>query len=372
MTDTPTRRGFLKLGAVGIASTTTAGLAGCSAITGGDDGGSSPLSVVPEGVTSVAYADLQGMLEDEALTELLNELLELASEEFAYTGPTTKEGLLEDIRAESDLDPAGLDEAIIYASAPDASGTPTPDPTNQYAATWFTAEWEESELIGEMEGPGSDLESSEYEGHTIYESTAEYDETAVAILAEGEFVIGTGQAARDAVDVTEGNMESVGSALTEPYSSVRSGLFKAATIVPDERLPDEPVDEGGVSVDPEQLADVDSSVIVGYHEGETLGTKATIQATDTDAAEDLAAIIDGAIATGENTVESEELAGALDAVSVEQSESTITLQYESDVETISALMAALVAEYKRLTGIGIETSEEDTRTTRTYPIPLAP
>lgn len=370
MTDTPTRRSFLRLCTLGAAAGLSASAAGCSAVTGGDGGDSSPLSVVPANVTSVAYADVGGMLEDEALTELLNELLGLASEEFAYTGPTTKQGLLEDIRADSDLDPEALDEAIIYASAPDASATPTPDPTNQYAATWFTAEWEESALIGEMEGPGVELDQTEYEGHTIYESTSEYSETAVAVLADGEYVIGTSEAARDAIDVNEGTMDSVGPALTEPYDSVRSGLFKAVSIVPDDRLPDEPVEEGGVNIDPEQLADIDSSVIVGYHEDETLGMESKMQATDADAAEDLAAIIDGAIATAENTVESEEVATALDAVSVEQAESTISIGYESDVETLSRLMAELVAEYKRLVGGGMRRSEEGTETSRTYPIPL--
>lgn len=356
MNERTTRRRFIKIGALTSVAGALSGIAGCSELPfgNGENGDSSAMSVVPEGVTSVAYADVAGMLEDEAIERLLNEFLELANEESAYDAPTTKEELIEDIREETDLDPTGLVESLVFGKAPDLSTTP--ESAMQYGGAWFTADWSESALVEELESSGSELIESEYAGHTIYESASEFSESSLGVLSGGEYILATGNATKDVIDVWEGNMNSVGSELTNPYSSVRSGLFKAASTIPEDRIPDESIGGNGVELRPELIAKVQNAAISGYRDNDRMGMESLIETDSSDAADDLASILDGAVAVMENAVASEELSSTLDSVTVEQIESSVSIGYESDVDTISNLIGELVSEFKRVGDPGVVAS----------------
>ena len=352
MTERTTRRGFLRIGAAAAVTGPIAGLSGCSSVPGVGDGGSggsaNALDVIPEGVTAVAYTDVGGMLEDEAVERLVNKLLELAAEEEGYTGPTTTAEWIQQIQDQSDLDPTEMDEAITFGKAPDVSGEETPAPADQYGGMWFTTGWSEDDLVGVMSQQGTQFEEGEYEGHTVYEPASEFGQTWLGVIEGGEFVLGTEDAIEETIDVADGNMDSVGSDLRDAYSSVRSGLFKAATTVPEDKLPEDSTDAGGVEVDPARIAQVESGATVAYHDGDQVGMEAAMTARDSDAAEDVRDILAGARATAENAAESEELAAELDAVSVEQDGESVTIGYENSTDAAVELLGAIVEELRAM------------------------
>jgi hypothetical protein len=354
MTGKTTRRGFLRIGAAAATAGTLAGLSGCSSVPGmggGDSGGSSEaLAVVPADVTAVGYMDVGGMLEDGAVESLLNKALELAAEEESYAGPTTMSEWIQQIRDRTDLDPTKMGEAISFGKAPDVSGgmTQTPAPGDQYGGLWFTTDWSEDDLVGVMTQQGTQFEEGEYAGHTLYEPTSEFGQSWMGVIEEGEFVLGTEAAAKETIDVADGNMDSVGSDLTDPYSAVRSGLFKVASTVPEERLPDESTSAGGVEVDPERIAQVESGAAVAYHDGDNVGMEAAMTAEDGNAARDVRDILAGIRATAENTVASDELAAEIDAITVERDDTSITMSYENSTEAAVELLGVIVEELRAM------------------------
>jgi hypothetical protein len=356
MTERTTRRGFLRIGATVATTGALAGLSGCSSVPGvgdggdGDGGSENTLDVVPADVTAVAYMDVGGMLEDGAVEQLMNKLLELAAEEEGYAGPTTTAEWIQQIQDQTDLDPTQMEEAITFGKAPDVSGgmTRTPSPGDQYGGMWFTTGWSEDDLVGVMSQQGTQFEEGEYEGHTIYEPTSEFGQTWLGVIEEGEFVLGTEDAVKETIDVADGNMDSVGSDLRDAYSSVRSGLWKVATTVPEDNLPDESTNAGGVEFDPARIAQVDSGAAVGYHDGDQVGMEAAMTAQDSDAAEDVRDILAGARAAAESAVESDELAAELDAVSVEQDGESITIGYENSTDAAVELLGTIVEELRAM------------------------
>lgn len=352
MTENTTRRGFLRIGATVAATGTIAGLSGCSSVPGLGDGGSGgsaeALDVIPADVTAVAYMDVGGMLEDEAVERLMNTLLELAAEEEGYTGPTTTAEWIQQIQDQADLDPKEMGEAITFGTAPDISGMETPAPTDQYGGMWFTAGWSEDELVGTISENVAQFEEGEYASHTVYEPPSGLDQSWLGVIEEGEFVLGTEDAIKETIDVADGDMDSVGSDLRDAYSSLRSGLFKVATTVPEDKLPEESTNTGGVEVDPARIAQVESGATVAYHDGDQVGMEAAMTAEDSNAAEDVRDILAGARATAENTVASDELAAELDAISVEQDGESVTISYENATDAAVELLGTIVEELRAM------------------------
>jgi hypothetical protein len=392
-----TRRRFLRLGGAMLTVGVTAGAAGCTGDSGdggngngngnggngngnGDNGGGgeSTLDVVPSGATSVTYADVGGMIEDDTVGELLNEVLDAGSQTTPAGEdiPESKDEVLEEFENESGLDPTEMGETVGFGKTPDVTETPTPGmpggptgPLSQYGATWFTAGWSEDDLVSAIEEneEGVELVAGEYNGYTTYEAPSETDtgmtETPafggqqpaepsevgmMGVIEDGEYVIGTEEAVTDALDVAAGDMDAVGEDLRNAYTSVPDGLAKAASSapeLPDDSVPQRTVGEDGPALDQDRLEELQTgAMVVDTSDGE-LSMEASMRAGTEEAAGHVVEVLDGAIASTKKNIEDEELASKLDDISIDRDGQNVSVAYSNDVEGLKQIIDMIEEMY---------------------------
>jgi hypothetical protein len=359
------------------------GLAGCGGDSGdgGGDGGNGgggdadSLDVVPASATSVTYADVGGMIQDDTVGDFLSEVFSTAGEQEEYDGPADREEMLDEIEAETGLDPREMGESVGFSKTPETPGTATPGPdeieqtATQYSGTWLTAGWSEDDIVAAIESEAEqfELESSEHNGYTVYEPVPAGDETAaddgspasgmesenpparMGVIADGEYVTGTQAAVEDALDVAAGDTNSAGDELRNVYSGVRGGLLKMASTVPEnlpqDSLPQGTVGEGDVDVQPERLEEIEGGALVFYTDGGGMSMSASMTAESEESAGHVVEIIDGAIASTKRNVEDEDLAAKLDDISVEQDGQSVSVDYANDMASISEIIDLIAEEF---------------------------
>jgi hypothetical protein len=363
------------------------GLAGCGG-DGGDGGGdgggngggdADTLDVVPEGATSITYADVGGMIEDDTVGDFLTEVFSTAGEQEDYDGPADREEMLDDIEEQTGLDPREMNEAVGFSKTPETPGTATPGPdeieqtATQYSGTWLTAGWSEDGIVAAIESQSGqfELESSEHSGYTVYEPVPAGEETPpsgvesetpparMGVIADGEYVTGTEEAVKDALDVAAGDTNSATDELRDVYSGVRGGLLKMASTVPEnlpqDSLPQGTVGEGDVEIQPERLEELQGGALVFYTDGSDMNMSASMTAESEESAGHVVEIIDGAIASMKRNVENDDLAAKLDDVSVEQDGRSVSVDYANDLASISEIIDLIAEEFPETPSPGTST-----------------
>ncbi len=412
MTRDRTRRRFLRFGGVTLAGAVTIGLAGCSGDGGSADGNGNGngngndtgdmggLDVVPAGASSVAYADVAGMIADGTVEEFLNEVFSTAGEGADSEGPTSEKEFLDGFEDETGLNPRDIKEMVGFGRTPESVTTATP-PAGQleqtvmeYSGTRITTGWSETDLVSAIEGAGEKItvESDTYNGYTVYQPSTSEDDTGTAtaedsiedpdpedgtensdsmratvvpdvemespdvrlgVVADGEYVFGTSAAVEDALDVAAGDEDSLAGDILNTYDGVRDGLLKMASSTPEElpaeSIPDEPIGESGVEIDPTRLEGIQDIALVVYTDGDEMGMAVSMNADTEEAAGHVVEILDGAIATLKQNVESEDLAAELDAVSVEQDGGSVGVGYANDIATITDMINMIGQEFPAMT-----------------------
>jgi hypothetical protein len=346
----------MKISGAVVAAGATAGLAGCSANNpiGGDSGGSSSteaLNVVPADATSVNYVDVAGMIEDGNVELLMNTALDIAEDEQpSYDGPGDKEDVLDEIEDSSGLDPRELDEAMAFTEAPDASAITGDEEFDPYTATWFTAEWDEDDVVDAVEDGGTELgEPDDDEAPKIYPpEDEEFGQTYMGVIEDGEYVFGTENAVEDAIDVSTGDEDSAGDELTNAYGSVQSGLMKQATTVPDQSIPTDSIDEE-VNFDPVVLTEINGSALSIYSSDEQVGMEMSVSTESEDAAKDMRDIVAGMIAASQQAVGDDDLRQEVESIqdSIETDGSTVSMSYENSAETVADLIEETLNELQQ-------------------------
>jgi len=344
-----TRRRFIRIAGSIVTAGATAGLAGCSGnnsiVNGGDGGGSSStevLNVVPADATSVNYVDVAGMIEDGNVELLVDTVLGIAEDQQSgYDGPEDEKDVLDRIEDESGLDPRGMDEAVAFTKLPESSAMTGSEEFEPYTASWFTAEWDEDDVVDAIENGGTTLgEPDDDEAPKIYPpDEEEFSQAYLGVIAEGEYVFGTEDAVEDAADVSTGDEDSVGEEVTDLYAGVQSGLMKQASTVPADSVPSDRLDEE-FNIDPPLLNDFNGTAQTIYSSGDQMGMEVSMSTETEDAAEDLRDVVAGMIAAMQQGIGDEELRTEVESLqdSIQQDGTSVSMSYENSAETLADLM----------------------------------
>ena len=314
------------------------------AATGGDipfvGGSNGMIDTVPEDVDLVMYVD-PGIADDDATNALLDEL-------GAISGTTDTEDVDPTARFEdeTDLNYDDLSSVVVFGQYPDEGTTAGMGGFSgaSYSGALIESSWAEEDFVEAMENaPSGDAstvyEEEEYEGYTVYVQKPGEDDiddflqdtenpTWVGVIGNGNYVVGTEDAVKDALDVDAGEEDSFSGDLRSAYDDTRDGLVKFASAVPEEQV--------GSGMGSQSAENVDYVAGSYYSAGSsTVGMEVRMVTGDADDAENIIAQIDGGIASVEESVDDEDVQALLDSVETSQSGSTAVVTFEAETSVIA-------------------------------------
>lgn len=315
------------------------------AATGGDvpfvGGSSGMVDTVPEDVDLVMYVD-SSLADDEATKALGEELGAVAG-----AGESSdSEALRESFEDEYGLSYDEFDSVVVFGQYPeDGAGSPTSQLAGAgYSAALIESSWAEDDFVDAAEeAPSGDAttvyEEDEYEGYTIYIQKPEEDDvddfrqdtenpTYIGVISEGQYVVGSEDAVKDALDVDAGEEDSFSGDLRNAYDSARDGMVKFASTLPEDQVGSGMASQSAENVD----------VVAGsyYSSGsETVGMEVRMVTGDSSDAEDIVDQIDGAAASVEESVQDDDVVALVESVETSQDGSTAVVTFEADVDTIA-------------------------------------
>jgi hypothetical protein len=221
-----TRRDVLRAAATTASVGTLASLAGCQSDTGdgqGGDGGAGRIDLVPDGSRFAARIDVAGLLEDSAVRQTANDLVQ----QYGESGATV-ESLLDTAQQESGLDPRQLREVLMIGFY---------DQPDRFVGLLWT-EWTEEDLLAFADQSAGSVAEGTHNGKTIYRgSTA--GESSLAVLDDGVFAVGPDASVEDAIDVWQGDADPVSGELRSAYRSAGGGYASFGFDVPTGAIPAE-------------------------------------------------------------------------------------------------------------------------------------
>jgi len=324
---THSRRGVLKMGA-GLVSLAT--LAGCSDQSGDDSQSSTgTLASVPAGVNVVATLDFQRLLDDDLLRQRFEEA---ASSSGQMSGGGSIEDALDQVEQSLGLDPRSISEAVVAAEI--ANGT-------ENIAVIVDTDWTESAVESAILDGSPSGESTTYEGQAIYQS----QESAVGVLPSGKYVLSTPEYARDVIDVAQGSAESVSGNITDGFNAASDGYMRLAF-----ELPSGATSQGSMSP---LLTEIEYGYGGAYRDGDTRGGELVLEMTSSDAATQFASSAEQGLSVLASEITSgsqnEELAAdmmsVIEATTVEQNGSTVTIENTDGQGLLPLIPAAVVASF---------------------------
>lgn len=314
------------------------------AATGGDipfvGGSNGMIDTVPEDVDLVMYVD-SGIADDQATNDLLDELSAISgTSDTEDVDPTAR------FENETDLSYDALNSVVVFGQYPDegAAGGLGGFSGASYSGALIESGWAEEDLVEAMENaPSGDAttvyEEEEYEGYTVYVQKPGEDDiddflqdtenpTWVGVIGNGNYVVGTEDAVKDALDVDAGEEDAFSGDLRTAYDNTRDGLVKFASAVPEDQ-----VGSGMASQSAENVDYVSGSY---YSAGSsTVGMEVRMVTGSSDDAENIIAQVDGGLASAEESVQDEDVQALLDSVETSQSDSTAVVTFEAETSVIA-------------------------------------
>ncbi|MFW6017865.1 MAG: hypothetical protein ACOCPX_03515 [Halapricum sp.] len=330
-----TRRDLLRHSAAGAGFLAIGSLAGCSDILGGDESNQNASESVPSRADVVVSVDAQEILDDDDLRDLVD----VALEEIQQFGggetdlPEDVDAAIEMAQQEADLDPTGFQQGTLFMQLEDD------DVDEEYAGVIMETDWAEEELVGVLESEGdNDLEESEYNGTTLY-SEPDTDDGGMAVLSEGQYVIGSTEVLEDVIDVVNGDGDAIDSELADMYDETTDGHMQFATVVPEGTLEDMDTEE----IEIESLDQIEYTSGSVYKTDSAYGVETSMWAGDaaSQLKEDIEFAIDAASRMDDT---SEEVKRRLEDVQVETTDQTVTASYEEDIEQVKAAAETYIEE----------------------------
>lgn len=324
-----------------------AGLSGCSALPGSDEGGGSAprVEAIPRSATAAVHADLSAMLGDEEFRGAIDALLAdfpIARSDAASPMTETLDTVEERVR----LDPRKVSELLAVF---DRERGPV-------ALLW--TDFEDATVRERAEA--GDPATSTYGGQTVYN----FESSNLAVLGDGRYAVGTEGGTRAAIDIDNGDAPAADGELRTAYETAQSGYMQFAVNVPDQ-LPGQ--DTPGMTA----LRSLQYAYGSLAPDGDSLTLSVSARAEDSNSATQLRDQVEAGLTAAEN-----ELAGAesrpafreraqnlLDATEVSTDGPTVTVQ---NTEGAAALVAAVVVSgvfALPLSGSGSAASSEQVRET---------
>ena len=298
-------------------------LLGLAAACGGSGGGSSSSDsggLFPQRANVVGSLAASEALE--AIDLDLDQFLDMLSSDFQDEG----EGFDEFFSIEQFM-PGGLFGDIsrvdVFAEIADSDDV-------EYFGLLLSGNFDEAVLIAALESAsGDNLVQRQYKGNNVYSPEDDPDEFDLSVLNGSTFMIGSGGAVNDVIDIEAGDADAASGPLIASFNELNGGLFGFAFEIPD-GLADDP-DLGAIS----QLGDLPISLdfisaldfvgLGGALEDGSLELTVTMDFTDDDAAESLESFIKGIVALAGGFLTDPSTVGLLDGLEVDREGSLLTI-----------------------------------------------
>lgn len=357
------RRKTLQIGGTVGAGLLT-GLAGCGGDGNGNGDGSESTTTVgpqtttttddttvgsiPASATMVARFEVATLLEGELLAQSVDETLSLIGEQArGYSGPESYEQVLTTVEGEAGLDPTKLSTMTMFWSK-----------SSEQAGAVLDTEWNESTLTSALEASASgSLSETTYSGATVY--TDSESTSALGVLGDGRYVVGTRGAIETVVDVESGAADPLGGTVATAFANAPDGPIRFGADVSTVDLSGE---ESSEPTNVQGLSEVQTVSGGLSRDGQQRTFTMSLQTTGKEAATSIDQQFDQLLRAARQQAEQNSQIGQLvddpsaqlDAVEVASSGSTVTVSYGGDVEFVASggmlVILAVVATF--FLGIG--------------------
>ncbi|SFH68018.1 hypothetical protein SAMN04488066_11736 [Halorubrum aquaticum] len=308
--------------------------AGCTGAVPGL-GGAGPIDQTPDSAEAVFHVDADGLEGDPATTTIIESLSE---ENPSMEGP---EELGSDFEEEFNVAPGDVSEVVVFTEDVETAG----GYGEQSVGLVVHGEFDSDEVVDGIRNQSTDLEEVEYNDHTLYtgpDQSLAGDTAAVAVLDDGQIVIGDRASVESVVDTTAGDADALSGDLRDEYDTATDGaLVAGATEFPGEELAGQSV---GAGIDTSVLESV-TLASYGYRtDDQTVSTELRLHTESASDAQDLRDVIAGALVAAGDTGY-EDLDAELDEIEAEQDsddESIVVVGYEGDAEDVAGAMETLL------------------------------
>lgn len=309
-------------------------VAGCNSLGLGSGGETAAVDQVPAGVDTVVRVDM-AITSDTTTKALLN-----AGAESVPTGPGQASNVSQatsEFENETGLDPEKADELVTYQKRSESSSLTSA----QYAGVIVHGDWETDAVVSAVTDESStEYEETTYNGQTVYEPVEQPEFGSadwVGILGDGQFVFGTEDAVKDAIDVTTDNGDAFSGDLRSAFDETRDGLITFAASVPQEEIPE----QSNGPVDISTYQDVKIVTGVYYTTSNSAGVQFQMHTGSESGATDVSEVTDGAVSFASGTVENETVKNALRSIEIENEGTTVTVTFEDSVDSVEEILRYL-------------------------------
>ncbi|MFB6071518.1 MAG: hypothetical protein ABEJ88_00960 [Halobacterium sp.] len=328
MTRSPHSNGRQAL--VAVALTAMLLSAGCTGVLNSGGGGSgsaggAKLASVPDSAEFVAFADVDGMVEDDTLRGLMNTVLETRAQSEYYRGPTSVSEMLSQAENQTGLSPSKFEDVTMYGQSADSPSS------SSSAAMVVTTGFTTDELVSSMKEQGTELSEQTYKDTTLYTYGFE-GQSALAPLGDGTFLLGDTDAVKRGLDVEAGDANALGGKLKSVFENTEKGYVRFAASVPQNQIPTDQLNS-------QSQLNVSAFNSVQYSSGSfsTSGSDVSVTlnlvADSESNGERMYELIDGALSLYSG-IGSEEVSQLLEKISVERSGDTVTVSFTDSASNL--------------------------------------
>lgn len=315
-------------------------LLGLAAACGGDSGGGSSESggLFPQRanvVGSVASADAL-----EAIDLDLDQFLGMLSSNLQEEG----EGFDKLFNIEQ-FRPGGLFGDI---SRVDIFGEITDSDDVDYFGLLLNGSFDEPALIAALESiSGEKLVQRQHKGSNVYSPADDPDEFDLSVLNDSTFVIGSGGAVNEVIDIESGDADAASGPIIDTFHDLDGGLFALAIKVPQDLADGAELGSllelGDLPISMDFISALEIVGVGGVLEDGSLGLTVTMDFTTEDAAESLEVFINGIVALAGGFLADFGTAGLLDGLKVDRDGSRLTIEIEIPLSDIPDIFGDLLS-----------------------------
>ena len=284
--------------------------------------GDPALELVPADVDAVGYADA-GLVSDPTAQALFERVL--TAEDPA--NETTIERIFRGLETVSIGNLTSVRSATVFAQGIERNDTD--------AAAILQATWSHADARAALDAANATYREETHRGHRVLVVTENAQSVWIASVTPQRQVIGTGDAVRDVIEVSQGDQQALSGPLATAIRS-RTNYLRAASVVPEAAT-----DAAGPFS--EVVADVE--VIDASYEtvdGRVVGRVGLHFRSESQAA-DTANVLRAVLTLGGGAIEDEQIRGLLDSARVSHNENVVTVTARTDPETLLGLVDQLTA-----------------------------
>ena len=316
-------------------------LLGLAAACGGDSGGggsSESGGLFPQRanvVGSVASADAL-----EAIDLDLDQFLGMLSSNLQEEG----EGFHKLFNIEQ-FRPGGLFGDI---SRVDIFGEITDSDDVDYFGLLLNGSFDEPALIAALESISDEkLVQRQHKGSNVYSPADDPDEFDLSVLNDSTFVIGSGGAVNDVIDIESGAAAAASGSIIDTFHDLDGGLFALAVKVPQDLADGAELGSllelGDLPISLDLISALEIVGVGGALEDGSLGLTVTMDFTTEDAAESLEGFINGIVSLVGGFLADSGTAGLLDGLKVDRDGSRLTIEIEIPLSDIPDIFSDLAS-----------------------------